>query len=87
MIENSFEKRTELKAERDRAYTNLLREHLRLGDAAQEGRSAALNGKGYGECPYPTGEGLEPLTEAVAWRAGFQAGEIEQAEGAHFRTK
>ena len=54
-------------------------------EAFQEGRRAALEGKGYLEFHYPVEEGLESLVDA--WQAGFQAGEIEQAEGAHFRTK
>ena len=54
-------------------------------EAFQEGRRAALDGKGYGECPHLFKQGLESLV--ASWCKGFEAGEIEQAEGAHFRTK
>ena len=54
-------------------------------EAFQEGRRAALEGKGYGECPHLFKQGLESLV--ASWCKGFEAGEIEQAEGAHFRTK
>ena len=59
----------------------------RREEAFQKGRRDALEGKGYLECPYPIREGLEAGVEPSSWRLGFQAGEIEQAEGAHFRTK
>ena len=58
---------------------------LRIEEATQEGRTASLKGGGYLDCPWARMEGLESLVEA--WQKGFQAGEIEQAEGAHFRTK
>ena len=81
----SPEQKTQVVTEMDRVYDVLCKQYDRDKEATQEGRRAALEGKGYLECPYPPGEGLEALTDA--WRKGFQAGEIEQAEGAHFRTK
>lgn len=59
----------------------------RQKQAEQDGRIAALRGETYGSCPYSTRSGIPDTAEASAWRKGYQAAEVEEAEGAHFRER
>lgn len=53
-----------------------------LLDVEEEGRRAALAGAPISACPYTD----RSLLMTQRWRKGYERGEVEEAEGQHFRT-
>lgn len=55
--------------------------------AEQAGRTAALEGEPLGKNPHSMAQGSPTRVLAIAWRRGFRQGEIDQADGEHFKAK
>lgn len=56
-------------------------------DPFEEGRQAALRGEPLSSCPYSTAQGSPTRVAAFAWKKGYSQGEIDEADGAHFKER
>jgi ribosome modulation factor len=59
----------------------------RSDDAFRAGHQAGLDGLPWSACPFKAHQGSPDRIEALAWRKGFQSAEVDEAEGAHFKSK
>lgn len=58
-----------------------------IAAAEEQGRQAALAGESWTANPYRMAQGSPDRVKGFAWRRGFKAGEIDQADGGHFRER